>query len=108
MTIERVLESRGPCESLELSIVRFGLQKNGRVAENETHVATRPAGAYMFRPNTSELFYPGPVAMPTLEVVEDGMVTEVRQVFSQWASHVVRLYKGAPYVELESTNGARR
>ncbi len=33
------------------------------------------------------------------------IVTEVRQVFSDWASHVLRFYQGAPSVEVEWTAG---
>ncbi len=63
------------------------------------------SGAYMFRPNTSTVFYPGPETRPTVTVVQGDVVTEVRQVFSDWASHVVRLWKDSPYVEVEWTAG---
>ena len=65
------------------------------------------SGAYMFRPNSSELFFPGarsPVT-PTLEVIEGPVVTEVRQAYSGWTTHVIRLHAGQPYVELEWTAG---
>ena len=32
-------------------------------------------------------------------------MTEVHQTFSEWATHVIRLYKGKPYVEVEWTAG---
>jgi alpha-mannosidase len=69
------------------------------------------SGAYMFRPNTSELFYPGPKATPTITVVEGPVVTEVYQRFSAWATHVIRLYHGAAgsinnkLIEVEWTAG---
>merc|ERR1711968_183921 len=59
----------------------------------------------MFRPNTSTVFYPGPETRPTVTVVQGDIITEVRQVFSDWASHVVRLWKDSPYVEVEWTAG---
>ena len=73
----------------------------------EPPCSDQKSGAYMFRPNSSELFFPGarePVA-PTLEVVEGPVVTEVRQVYSAWTTHVIRLHAGQPYVELEWTAG---
>ena len=63
------------------------------------------SGAYIFRPNSSQVFYPGPTQVPTLRVVEGPLVTEVYQTFSDWATHVVRLWKDAPYVEVEWTAG---
>jgi hypothetical protein len=38
-------------------------------------------------------------------VIEGDLVTEVHQTFSEWATHVIRLYKGKPYVEVEWTAG---
>ena len=32
-------------------------------------------------------------------------MTEVRQTFSAWATHVIRLIKGQPFVEVEWTAG---
>lgn len=63
------------------------------------------SGAYMFRPNSSTFFYPGPPSKPTLEVVRGPVVTEVRQSFSDWATHVIRLFPGRSYVEVEWTAG---
>jgi len=63
------------------------------------------SGAYMFRPNSSTFFYPGAPRVPTLTVVQGDLVTEVYQTFSEWATHVVRLVKGAAYVEFEWTAG---
>jgi hypothetical protein len=63
------------------------------------------SGAYMFRPNSSEVFYPGPKAKPTISIVTGPVVTEIYQKFSDWATHVIRLYKGQPYIEVEWTAG---
>jgi alpha-mannosidase len=63
------------------------------------------SGAYIFRPNSSEVFYPGPKQVPKITVTKSAVVTEVSQQFSEWATHVVRLYKGQPYVEVEWTAG---
>merc|ERR1712159_936012 len=57
------------------------------------------SGAYIFRPNSSTVFYPGPKQTPTLKVVEGPVVTEVFQSYSDWATHVIRLYKGSKFVE---------
>ena len=64
------------------------------------------SGAYIFRPNSSKVFYPGPEDVPVVnEVVTGDVVTEVRQTFSDWATHVIRLTEGEAYVELEWTAG---
>lgn len=63
------------------------------------------SGAYIFRPNSSTVFYPGPKVVPTLQVVKGPVVTEVLQTFSDWATHVVRLVQGASHVEVEWTAG---
>ena len=63
------------------------------------------SGAYIFRPNSSTVFYPGPDVAIVNEVVQGDLVTEVRQTFSDWATHVIRLVEGEPHVELEWTAG---
>jgi alpha-mannosidase len=70
---------------------------------------SQKSGAYIFRPNSSTFFYPGSTQTPTVEIMtqDGGLVTEVRQTFSEWATHVVRLYKGddelASYIEKNVT-----
>jgi len=71
----------------------------------ESECSGQKSGAYMFRPNSSTVFYPGPKQTPSLTVVEGPLVTEVFQKFSEWATHVIRLYKGRNYVEVEWTAG---
>ena len=61
----------------------------------------RASGAYVFRP--SELFpeavhFEGNVSF---EVHNGDLVDEIRQVFSDWAVQIIRLYKNADYVELD-------
>jgi alpha-mannosidase len=63
------------------------------------------SGAYIFRPNSSTVFYPGKTQTPTIKVMQGDAVTEVYQQFSEWATHVIRLYKNQPYVEIEWTAG---
>ena len=68
--------------------------------------STQASGAYIFRPNSSQVF---PVNAnnnkATIQVHTGKVVQEVRQVFSDWASQVVRLYKGGKFVEFEYTIG---
>lgn len=66
---------------------------------------SQKSGAYIFRPNSSEVFFPGPKAVPTLHVVRGPSMVEVHQTFSDWATHVVRLIPGLPHVEVEWTAG---
>ncbi len=63
------------------------------------------SGAYMFRPNTSTVFYPGKTQIPTITIQKGSLVTEIYQTFSDWATHVIRLTEGSPYVEVEWTAG---
>jgi len=42
---------------------------------------------------------------PTIEVVKGNVVTEIRQHYSDWATHVIRLVKGQPWAEVEWTLG---
>eukprot|EP01059_Diplonema_ambulator_P005004 TRINITY_DN14746_c0_g1_i1.p1 TRINITY_DN14746_c0_g1~~TRINITY_DN14746_c0_g1_i1.p1 ORF type:complete len:1132 (+),score=491.47 TRINITY_DN14746_c0_g1_i1:52-3396(+) len=63
------------------------------------------SGAYIFRSNTSQVFYPGPATTPTLQVSKGPVVQEVQQVFSPWATAVYRLYQGHASVEVEWTVG---
>lgn len=63
------------------------------------------SGAYMFRPNSSEVFFPGPKTKPTLKIMQGDVATEVYQTYSDWVSHVIRLYKDEPFVEFEWTVG---
>ena len=64
------------------------------------------SGAYIFRPNSSEVFPMNPNNnKATIQVITGKVVQEVRQVFSDWASQVVRLYKGGKFVEFEYTIG---
>ena len=63
------------------------------------------SGAYMFRPNSTKLFYPGPTQVPTLKVVYGEQVDEVYQTFSTWVTCVYRLWKTQKNLEVEWTAG---
>ena len=63
------------------------------------------SGAYIFRPNSSTVFYPGPEVPIQLEVNKGALVTEVKQTFSDWATHVIRLTEGQGHIEVEWTAG---
>ena len=53
----------------------------------------------------AQVFFPGPEATPKITVSKGSVVTEVYQEFSSWATHVVRLVQGQPYIEVEWTAG---
>ena len=65
----------------------------------------QPSGAYIFRPNSSTVYYPGPTVPVVNQVIQGALVTEVRQYFSDWATHVIRLVEGEPTIEVEWTAG---
>jgi len=64
---------------------------------------SRPSGAYVFRPNGTDA---QPIANEATLTVQTGvLVSEVHQKFSEWASQVVRIYKGQTHIEIEWTVG---
>jgi len=65
------------------------------------------SGAYIFRPNSSELYGFDPSFEPTLEIIDTGdLVTEIRQQVSSFASHIIRLYADESLIEVEWTAGS--
>ena len=76
---------------------------NASTGNKASHQAS---GAYIFRPNSSRLFYVNEDDnRAEVTVVNGKTYQEVQQVFSDYASQVVRLYKGANFVEFEYTIG---
>eukprot|EP00040_Diaphanoeca_grandis_P000572 m.15796 g.15796 ORF g.15796 m.15796 type:complete len:1168 (-) comp10754_c0_seq1:58-3561(-) len=71
----------------------------------ETFKSSQASGAYLFRPVNQTTASVANGSKPTLEVINGPLVTEVRQSFSDYATHVIRLTKGMPYVEIEWTAG---
>jgi lysosomal alpha-mannosidase len=62
-----------------------------------------PSGAYLFRPINSTVY---PITSKAqISLVQGSQVQEVRQVFGDWASQVVRLYNGTKHLEVEWTIG---
>lgn len=69
-------------------------------AGNNREIKNRSSGAYIFRPDpeTVEEVVGLDVA---LDVIRGDLVDEVHQVFNDWISQVVRIYKTEKYVEFE-------
>lgn len=57
-------------------------------------------GAYIFRPASDETFPPG-AEIETNLLNSGPLVTEYEQIFSSWASQIVRTYRNEAYVEFE-------
>jgi lysosomal alpha-mannosidase len=64
----------------------------------------QPSGAYIFRPNSSTPFAVTTAAV-TVTLVTGPVVNEARQVFTSWASQVVRLWANASFADFEYTIG---
>ena len=64
-----------------------------------------PSGAYIYRPAQQYTKPCGNLSRPTLEVTQGPLVTKIKQVFALWATHIIRLKKGSPYIEVEWTAG---
>jgi alpha-mannosidase len=62
------------------------------------------SGAYIFRPQSSTLHFPGQKILST-EVVSGPLQVEIRQRVSPYTSHTVRLTRGERFVEVEYTAG---
>lgn len=71
----------------------------GAVGDNESF-DNRSSGAYIFRPDpkTKEKLI---AKEATVQVFRGDQVDEVHQVFNEWISQVVRVYKTEKFVELE-------
>lgn len=71
----------------------------GAVGDNE-NFENRSSGAYIFRPDpqSKEKLI---TKEATVEVVRGEQVDEVHQVFNEWISQVVRVYKTEKFVEFE-------
>jgi hypothetical protein len=64
------------------------------------------SGAYIFRPNTSNIFPASDSSSPAaVQVLTGPLVQEVHQVISPWLTQVVRLWAGQPYADFEFTVG---
>lgn len=67
--------------------------------ENKRQTVATAGGAYSFDPDTNR-----PVDLGnkvTYRVVQGPHVTEVHQIFDQWLSQVIRLYKNSQFIEFE-------
>jgi len=74
--------------------------------QSEQQCDSQASGAYIFRPNSSRFFEcAASGSRPTVEIIRGELMVEVRQTFSDWASHVIRLVKDTPYIEVEWTAG---
>jgi hypothetical protein len=71
---------------------------------NTKSCSSQASGAYIFRPinQTTSDIAPG---VPAMEVTTGALVTEIKQTVANWATHVIRLTKGSPYIEVEWTAG---
>ncbi|KAL0281361.1 UNVERIFIED_CONTAM: hypothetical protein PYX00_002368 [Menopon gallinae] len=96
LTDGEVLLVKGNNDTLRLNLtVHYYIGEVGNNAKPEH----RSSGAYIFRPKGTEpreLKFTGKGL-----AVRGKVVNEVHQVFSDWASHVVRQYKGENYIEVE-------
>jgi lysosomal alpha-mannosidase len=89
--------------SITLSVNQQFFWYNSSFGNDASH---QTSNAYVFRPNSSTVY---PVNdnnnKAQVTVVQGALYQEVQQVFSDYASQVVRLYKGANFVEFEYTIG---
>ena len=67
-------------------------------AGNNMEFKNRSSGAYIFRPNGTEVLIS---EKATLTIVEGPLVKEVHQRFNDWISQVIRIYEGINRVEFE-------
>jgi hypothetical protein len=75
------------------------------ISSNGTSYDQQESGAYIFRPNGTSPIGITPSNTPTIQVTRGKYVTEVKQTWSNWVYHVMRLYTGSHVVEMEATIG---
>ncbi|XP_063233743.1 lysosomal alpha-mannosidase-like isoform X2 [Bacillus rossius redtenbacheri] len=68
-------------------------------ADGEDLASGQVSGAYVFRPNASRAYSVAAVVNTT--VYAGPLVEEIHQVFSEWVSQVIRVYKDEDFVEFE-------
>ena len=71
----------------------------------EPACSSQASGAYIFRPNSSELFGFDPSFVPQMAVETGSVYAEVRLRGSPFTSHTIRLGKDNAHVEVEWTAG---
>lgn len=69
----------------------------GAAGDNKVS-ANRSSGAYIFRPNSTERIV---ATRANIQVVRGPLVEEVHQIFNDWISQVVRVYKEENLAEFE-------
>ena len=76
------------------------------VSNEGDRISDQASGAYMFRPaGQSTHSCSANHSKPTVEISAGPLLTEIKQVFADWATHTIRLTKGSPYIEVEWTAG---
>jgi alpha-mannosidase len=81
-----------------------GSSTKTKLPNGTVETSGQASGAYMFRPD-DQFTHACATSQPTIEVSTGPLVTEIKQTFASWATHVIRLTKGSPYVEVEWTAG---
>ncbi|XP_063709608.1 lysosomal alpha-mannosidase-like isoform X2 [Culicoides brevitarsis] len=84
-------------EGVTHNLTQYFVWYQGAVGNNMEYL-NRSSGAYIFRPNNTEQLVS---KKAELQVVRGLHVEEVRQVFNDWVSQVVRVYREENFVEFE-------
>nr|CAD7587762.1 unnamed protein product [Timema genevievae] len=103
LSIVQINSTSGLVRSISINGTDLPLQQSllyysGYFGDDKVPVNTS-SGAYVFRPNSSE-----PVTITenvAVRVLKGPLVEEVHQVYSEWASQVIRVYKEENHVEFE-------
>ncbi|KAF5294473.1 hypothetical protein FQR65_LT01599 [Abscondita terminalis] len=82
----------------EVSLQQNFFYYRGSVGDNEVP-ENRSSGAYIFRPNGTDAFNISNKALN--RVYEGDLVTEIHQIFNDWVSQIVRIYKTESFVEFD-------
>ncbi|XP_054743678.1 lysosomal alpha-mannosidase [Anastrepha obliqua] len=100
--VKLVLDSTGHLSLVEMNGVSENIRQDfyyyKGAAGNNAEFKNRSSGAYIFRPNGSELLIGDLVSFM---IYEGTQVKEVHQKFNDWVSQVIRIYEGVNRVEFE-------
>lgn len=99
-----VVDAQGLVTSIKVNNVESALKQNfyyyeGAKGDN-SNFDNRASGAYIFRPAVdTEIHELSEVA--TTEIVRGNLVDEIHQIFNEWISQVIRIYKDDNHIEFE-------
>ncbi|OQV16531.1 Lysosomal alpha-mannosidase [Hypsibius exemplaris] len=102
-----ILKSITNVETKDVTVISQTFNTYTGLAGDNSNETKRASGAYIFRPNCTDMTVRGkticiaPFSNSSYQVVQGTLVQELRQTVSPWVSQIVRLYANSPVLEFE-------